>query len=247
VKVSRTSLLLATIALTLAMMAVFTLWPELDLRVARAFYGTGGFGGRAVSARVARAFFNVTPFVVLAACAALYGLRRAGVSVAYAPSGRALSFLIATMVVGPGLVVNLGLKDHAHRPRPVQTIEFGGKFDYRSWRQFDGACPKNCSFVSGEASEAFWMVAPASLVPPPLRGLAIGAALGFGLAASVVRMAVGGHYLSDVTLAALLTLIIVEAAHMIFFLSARPRRAPGAANPETEQSTSRDVAPNTRQ
>ena len=30
-------------------------------------------------------------------------------------------FLIATMAIGPGLIVNLGLKDHWHRPRPIQT------------------------------------------------------------------------------------------------------------------------------
>ena len=27
-------------------------------------------------------------------------------------------FLIATIAIGPGLIVNLGLKDHWHRPRP---------------------------------------------------------------------------------------------------------------------------------
>ena len=45
----------------------------------------------------------------------------------------------------------------------------------------DGACKRNCSFVSGEASTGFWMVAPASLLPPPWRGPAIVAAFAFGV------------------------------------------------------------------
>ena len=213
---------LALLALTGAAALVFALWPDLDLAAARYFYGEAGFIGHTAFERFARAFFNVTPFVVLAAFAALYGLRRAGVATPYAPDGRALIFLIATMAIAPGLVVNLGLKDHAHRPRPVHTQDFGGESEFRPWYKFDGGCVRNCSFVSGEASEAFWMVAPASLAPPPWRGAAIGAALVFGAAASLLRMAFGGHYASDVVLAALLTLLIIEAIRWALWRGAPP-------------------------
>ncbi len=121
------------------------------------------------------------------------------------------------MAIGPGLVVNLGLKDHAHRPRPIQTTEFGGPFEFRPWYRFDGACRTNCSFVSGEGAEAFWMVAPASLAPPPLQAPAVAGALLFGVLTSLLRMAFGGHYLSDVILAALVMLIIVQGARMLLF------------------------------
>jgi lipid A 4'-phosphatase len=210
-------------ALTLATLIVFARSPQIDLDVANAFYGASGFVGSSPFERAAREFFNVTPFLVLAALAALYALRRLGFAVRYAPTGRGLIFLICTMAIGPGLVVNLGLKDHAHRPRPVQTQNFGGKFEFRPWYRFDGACQRNCSFVSGEASEAFWMVAPASLAPPPFRALAISAALAFGLLAGLLRMAFGGHYLSDVLLAGLLTLMIVQAARMLIFRNGEPR------------------------
>jgi lipid A 4'-phosphatase len=206
----------ALLALTCAAALIFALWPQADVAVARMFY-SGGFIGQSQFERFARAFFNVTPFVVLAGFAALFVLRHYGVKTPYAPSGRALVFLIATMAIAPGLVVNLGLKDHAHRPRPIQTLEFGGTSEFRPWYRFDGACRKNCSFVSGEASEAFWMVAPASLAPPPWRGLAVSAALIFGAAASLLRMAFGGHYLSDVVLAALITLLIIEAMRWLLW------------------------------
>ena len=208
--------------LTLATLAVFALWPSIDLDVARLFDSPVGFAGRSPLGRAVRDVFRFLPFVVLAAFAALYELRRRGVAVPYAPTGRALVFLVATMAIGPGLVVNLGLKDHAHRPRPVQTAEFGGKFEFRPWYRFDGACQRNCSFVSGEVSEAFWLVAPASLAPPPLRPWAVGAAVAFGALTALLRLAYGGHYLSDVLLAALFTLLIVQAARMLPALRDEP-------------------------
>ena len=204
----------ALVALTLATLVVFALWPEIDVTIARAFYGATGFIGRAPFERAMRAFFNITPFVVLAAFAAAYAIRRFGLAIPYAPTGRQLAFLIATMAIGPGLVVNLGLKDHSHRPRPIQTTDFGGPFEFRPWWRFDGACPRNCSFISGEGAEAFWMVAPASLAPPPARTLLVAGALLFGALTSLLRMAFGGHYLSDVILAALVMLIIVQGARM---------------------------------
>jgi lipid A 4'-phosphatase len=232
-------ILLGLIVLTLATLGVFALWPQIDLATAQAFYGADGFSHSPLESDV-RSFFNIAPFVVLAAFMALYAWRRFGWATPYAPSGRQLAFLIATMAIGPGLVVNLGLKDHAHRPRPAHTTQFGGLFEFRPWYRFDGECQTNCSFVSGEGSEAFWMVAPASLAPPPFRPFVVAGALLFGALASVLRMAFGGHYLSDVLLAALLILMIVQGARMLFFGPgappggvARRRTLPIVARPST--------------
>jgi lipid A 4'-phosphatase len=208
--------LLGLLALTLATLLVFALWPGIDLDVARAFYGAGGFSHTSLEG-AARTFLSTAPFFILGAFMALYALRRFGVAVPYAPTARGLAFLVATMAIGPGLVVNLGLKDHAHRPRPVQTKEFGGPYEFRPWYRFDGECLRNCSFVSGEGSEGFWMMAPAVLTPPPVRPFAMAGALVFGALAGLLRMAFGGHYFSDVLLAALITLTIVQGARMLLF------------------------------
>src|SRR5580693_2459687 len=205
------------IALAALALAVFAIWPELDLAGARYFYHGGGFFGRNDFERFGRDFFRVTPFVVLVAYAALWLANRLGARLRWAPSGRAMIFLIATMVIGPGLIVNLGLKDHWHRPRPNQTQDFNGNERFRPWYVDDGACKKNCSFVSGEASTGFWMVAPASVLPPPWRGPAIFAAFGFGFGASLLRLAFGGHYLSDVLLGGLITLIVIEVVRRIIW------------------------------
>ena len=203
------------VALAALTMIVFAVWPDLDLAVSHLFFDGGGFIGADPLARFGRDVFRVTPFVVLALYAALWLAKRYGVRLGWAPSGRAVVFLIATIAIGPGLIVNLGLKDHWHRPRPVQTQNFNGQDVFRPWYEDNGAFKKNCSFVSGEAATGFWIVAPASLLPPPWRGPAIVAAFLFGIGASLLRMAFGGHYLSDVLLGGLLTLIVIEIAHKI--------------------------------
>jgi lipid A 4'-phosphatase len=205
------------IALAALVLGVFAIWPGLDLAGAHYFYHGGGFFGRDSFERLWRDFFRVTPFVVLAAYPALWLAKHLGVRLHWAPSGRAVIFVIATMVIGPGLIVNLGLKDHWHRPRPIQTQDFNGQSPFMPWYDDDGGCQKNCSFVSGEAATGFWMVAPASVLPPPWRGPATFAAFVFGVGASLLRLAFGGHYLSDVLLGALITLIVIEVVRRVIW------------------------------
>ena len=52
-------------------------------------------------------------------------------------------------------------------------------------------------------------MAPALLAPPPLRAAAVAAALLFGTAVSALRIAAGGHYLSDTVFAGLLTWLVI--------------------------------------
>ena len=209
--------LLVYIVLAALTLAIFAIWPGLDLAGARYFYHDGGFFGRSDFERLGRDFFRITPFVVLTAYAALWLARHRGIWLGWAPSGRAVTFLIVTMIVGPGLIVNLGLKDHWHRPRPIQTQGFNGPNPFVPWYDDDGGCKRNCSFVSGEASTGFWMVAPASVAPPPWRAPAIVAAFAFGFGASLLRLAFGGHYLSDVLLGGLVTLIVIEVIRRLIW------------------------------
>ncbi|MDE3177888.1 MAG: phosphatase PAP2 family protein, partial [Pseudomonadota bacterium] len=151
-----------SIALIVALIAIglaFGLWPQLDLAATRFVYQHGGFWGASRYAGAARDILRLAPFWLLGALAALWAARRFGWRVP-APSSRALVFLIASLTLGSGLIVNLGLKDHSHRPRPVHVVEFGGDQAFRPWYRFDGACRKNCSFASGEAASGFWMLAP---------------------------------------------------------------------------------------
>ena len=211
------SLLAVYLALTALTLGVFAVWPEIDLTVAHYFYRDGSFFGRDSYERFGRDFFRVTPFVVLTAYAALWLAKRRGIKLPWAPSGRAVIFLIATIAIGPGLIVNLGLKDHWGRPRPYQTEGLSGQNPFRPWYETDGGCKRNCSFVSGEAATGFWMVAPASVLPPPWCAPAVVLAFAFGAGASLLRLAFGGHYLSDVLLGGLITLIVIEAVRRLLW------------------------------
>jgi len=226
------------VALTALTLAVFTLFPQLDLIVAHYFYDRGGFIGYDWIDRFGRDVFRVTPFVVLAVYAGLWAAKRTGVALRWSPNGKAIVFLIATMVIGPGLVVNLGFKDHWRRPRPSHVQEFGGSDAFKRWWENDGACEKNCSFVSGEAATGFWMVAPASILPPPWRAPAVAAAFAFGVAASLLRMAFGSHFLSDVLLGGLVTLIVIEIMRRIMFPKAE---APGGRAPSCASAVGQEI------
>jgi membrane-associated phospholipid phosphatase len=200
--------LLAALCAILACLALFALWPDLDLAVARRFFDAGHFIGRTRAGEIFRSVFYDGPYLILGLLLLAYGARRLG-KTRRGPDGRAIFFLLASLALGPGLLVNGVLKENSHRPRPEQTVEFGGPWRFRPYETFDGECRRNCSFVSGEVAASAWTLAPALLAPPPFRVLAVGAALAFTAATGLLRMSFGGHYLSDVLLAALFTFVIV--------------------------------------
>jgi lipid A 4'-phosphatase len=92
---------------------------------------------------------------------------------------RAAVFLTISLLLGPGLLVNVILKDDWGRPRPGSVIELGGSHAYVHWWDRRGACLNNCSFASGEAAAAAWMFGPAMLAPPHWRAPAMAGAAVF--------------------------------------------------------------------
>jgi lipid A 4'-phosphatase len=131
--------------------------------------------------------------------------------------GRAALFLIATLALGPGVLTNLILKDHWGRSRPIDVQQFGGTDRFTPWWDPRGDCPNNCSFIAGEPSGAFWTLAPAALAPVELLPLAYGAALAFGAATGVLRMAGGAHFFSDVVFAGVSMYLLVWLAHGLIY------------------------------
>jgi membrane-associated PAP2 superfamily phosphatase len=124
-------------------------------------------------------------------------------------------FLFSTLVIGPLLIVNVILKDHWGRPRPVQVDAFGGDAPYVAvWRITDW-CDSNCSFVSGEASSAMWLVAVALVLPRSVRVPAVATAATYALLLSLNRIAFGGHFLSDVLISFALTLLVIAVVHRV--------------------------------
>ena len=83
--------------------------------------------------------------------------------------GRAILLMLLTLAFVPGVLANLVLKEHWGRPRPIDIAQFGGEEHFRPWWDPRGDCPKNCSFIAGEPSGAFWTMAAAAVAPPQWR------------------------------------------------------------------------------
>jgi lipid A 4'-phosphatase len=124
-------------------------------------------------------------------------------------------FLLGSFILGPGLVSNLVLKQNWGRPRPNHVYQFAGTANFQPWWRPSGECERNCSFVSGEASQAFWAVAPASLAPPQVRPVAMGAAVVFGTSVGAMRVIFGRHIVSDIIFAGIITLAIVMGLYSL--------------------------------
>ncbi|HMM45708.1 MAG TPA: phosphatase PAP2 family protein [Candidatus Macondimonas sp.] len=111
-------------------------------------------------------------------------------------------YLLLALLVGPGLIVNLGLKEHWGRARPSYVEDFGGPQRYTPPLTPAQECDSNCGFVSGDAALGFFLMAGAFVDPRRRRawllaGIAAGGIIGFW------RMAAGGHFLSDILFAGL--------------------------------------------
>lgn len=132
---------------------------------------------------------------------------------------RASLFLLSTLVLGPGLVVNALFKNNWGRPRPRDVTAFGGDAPYVPVWKVTDHCDTNCSFVSGEASASLWLVSLVFLAPRCWR-LGMLAVIGPLCAAlSFNRVAFGGHFLSDTLLSWGLTLLVILAMYRLFYVA----------------------------
>jgi lipid A 4'-phosphatase len=219
----RAALLLALV--TAVALGLFLVFPELDLAVGRGMTASDGRFLLAGS-RLFTILHLATPYwvglcigyFVAAALAQLIGRPIAGLGVWQA------LYVVAVFVIGPGLLANALLKEHSGRPRPQDVLQFQGSYVYAAPFAFDGACEHNCSFVAGEPSAAFALVGPALLLAPRWRRAGMAGALIFGVLIGLLRMYQGGHFLSDVVFAGILSVATALGLHWLMFdAKGRPR------------------------
>jgi len=186
--IGRVMIFLAAFAAT---MGILIGWPAIDLATSHAFYRAGsGFSHSAILGAIhANLRYFVIAIVVLAAAALAAWKRRR----------RAALYLLLALALGPGLVVNTVFKDHWGRARPTQIVEFGGTQKFTPVFVPADQCMTNCSFPAGDPAVGFFLVSAALLVPGlATRRWAIAGAVAVGAALGLMRIAQGGHFLSDV-------------------------------------------------
>lgn len=109
-------------------------------------------------------------------------------------------FLALVMILAPGLLVNAIFKEHWGRPRPRNVTEFKGEYEFEQPLEYDESSPGN-SFPSGHASMGFYFFTLYFLSRGRKKNLSPWIflfSLSFGILMGAVRMAQGGHFVSDV-------------------------------------------------
>ncbi len=201
---------------------VFGIWPQLDLKFSALFYDAAhqDWPWAHASTVLALRSFNefITRAIVAVAVIALIFAAAGGRTFAFIPPRVAL-FLLAALALGPGLIANGLFKAHWSRPRPGEVTAFGGPLDFVPWWSPFGHCAGNCSFVSGEVASATCLLAVALVLPERYRRGAILGVIVYGLAIGLMRVAMGGHFLSDALFAGILTALAIWLLHRVMFPS----------------------------
>jgi lipid A 4'-phosphatase len=200
--------LVILLALAAAVTLLFAVTP-LDLAAARVFYSPGALDHWPLARELPwSVLYHLAPWLTAALVISGLGM------LAFGGSRRHGIFLLLSVAIGPGLLVNTVFKDHWGRPRPRDVVEFGGPLRYRLAPLPGGE--GGASFPCGHCSVGFLFAAgwwmwqrrrPVQAWGSLAFGLAAGLALGLG------RMAAGGHFLSDVIWSALLALSV---AHLLY-------------------------------
>lgn len=212
--------LLIALASSLVFVVLYLIFPELDLWIAGAFFDavTQTFPLRShVVAMIARETAMIIAWAICSPAIVALVVKLVRPDKPMLLRGRTVVYLVITMVLAAGIVTNFTFKTYWGRPRPAAVVEFNGQWQFKPWWQPGGECPRNCSFFSGEAATAFWTYAPASLAPPPWRALAYVGATVFGATTGGLRIAFGGHFVSDVVVAGLVTFLLVWLVHGLIY------------------------------
>lgn len=172
----------------------------LDLKMSRAFYENGAFSSNPLW----NWMFNYGFWPAwIAVIIALGGIVLSFFSIRYRQWRNPCLVIVLTFAIGSGLLVHAGFKDNWGRPRPKQTVEFGGKQLFHPFYQpqFTAQPEPSKSFTCGHCSAGFTFFSLALLGSyyrtRLLWWLGWGLAWGLGLLLSATRIAQGGHFLSD--------------------------------------------------
>ena len=133
-------------------------------------------------------------------------------------SAKCFLFLLLALLVGPGLVANVGLKDHWGRARPREVVEFGGAAAFTPFYEPHlERARSNGSFVSGDGAFGFFLPAFAYVAPRRFSRRVLWGSLAAGCVFGFIRIAMGAHFFSDVVYAGLVMTVTNAAMYAAMF------------------------------
>jgi lipid A 4'-phosphatase len=229
-----------TILAVMLLLASLAVWPQIDLAISSQFYepGKGFLHAREDFFRFMEelAYYGARVLCLLFGLCAIVALWiRKPLKLFGAPiRAKGWLFLLLALLLGPGLIVNLGFKNHWGRARPREISEFGGPAQFSAALEPQIITRNNGSFMSGDAAFGFFLPSFAYVMPirqdmkrrkksdgkektiPLSRrffwgGTAAGVLFGFA------RLAMGAHFFSDVLFAAFFVLSATAFLHMLMF------------------------------
>lgn len=187
---------------------LFLIWPEIDLCISGLFYSPeDGFIYRdnAIVLSIYALFRHVPKLLlplllIMTVLSFIKGRFGLGID-----QRKSWVFLTLALLIGPGILVHLVVKENWDRPRPRSIQEFDGRKDFIPAfipAAFIADQPgNNKSFVSGHAAMGFYLMVLAWVFRRRswfYAGLAVGSVVSFG------RLVQGGHFASDLIFAGFL-------------------------------------------
>jgi lipid A 4'-phosphatase len=209
------------IILSLLAALVPTLWTALDLQAAALFAGpnapiqaVGWWWVEWINAQIPTVFRYFLLIAFMGWVASLFMPR-------WRTWRMPLAFVVVAGIMGPGAVVNWGVKDNWLRARPYQVQAFGGTQTFSRAAVMTNQCDANCSFVSGHVACGVFLISIGLVHRRRQRvwatvGVAAGLVIGFA------RMADVAHWLSDVLWAFPITLVTSWLVWKVMLLYRRP-------------------------
>lgn len=204
----------------LAMVLITPFSAGLDLAISRFFYNGNHFVSNGLVDFIYNYGFWPADFTVLLSLIVLI----ASLFVPELKRWRKAAFLfLFTMALGAGLIVHAGLKDHWGRPRPKQTIEFGGTQPFRPFYKpnFTNQPEPSKSFTCGHCTTGFCFfalaVAGRRMQNRKLYIFGMVLALGLGIVLSVTRIAQGGHFFTDTLMSAIIMWYTVMLGEKVIY------------------------------
>jgi len=218
--------ILAYLTLLAAFALAFGLWPSIDLAISGAARGLAGGSFASTEGSWWPLYHGMKPaFLTFAFAVLALGIAsrvRRGRLLGITP--RRAVFVLASLALIQGLVIDIYLKGAFGRARPRDIQQFDGDLSFTPFYLVSDACSSNCSFVSGHAGMAFSTFVLCFLVREKLwRRRLFRAALCFGLLAGWMRVIQGAHFASDVLAAGL---VVFGLTWLLAFLILRPWRQP---------------------